>query len=246
MQRQVNAPGSPWPEAVVFDLDGTLVDSAPDIAAALNTVLQGHDLPQFSLDDVTRMIGGGVPKLVERALRALGRPDETDLAARLIEAFLPVYSAAATERTTVFPGVREVLERFAGAGVKMGVCTNKPEGISRQILSALDLARYIGAVVGGDSGPERKPHPAPLLSAFEALGVAPAAGVMVGDSGADAGAARAAGVPVVLVSFGYTQTPVGEIDCDRVIDRFDALEAALAELRPAVGQAADGPLSQGA
>lgn len=190
------------------------------------------------------MIGGGVPKLIERALTARGRPADGALAARLVDAFLPVYSAAATERTTVFPGVREVLERFADAGVRMGVCTNKPAGISERILSDLGLARYIGAVVGGDSGLERKPHPAPLLSALQSLGVSTDGAVMVGDSGADAGAARSAGIPVVLVSFGYTQTPVDEIDCDRIISRFDTLEAVLDELRPRGGSAGDAILSQ--
>ncbi|MGI9382700.1 MAG: phosphoglycolate phosphatase [Methyloligellaceae bacterium] len=245
MQPRESAAARHWPEAVIFDLDGTLVDSAPDLAAALNTVLQDHDLQPLSLDDVTGMIGGGVPKLIERALTALGQPADGALAGRLVDAFLPVYSACATERTTVFPGVRDILERFAGVGVRMGVCTNKPTGISKQILSDLDVARYVDVVVGGDSGLERKPHPAPLLSALESLGVSADGAVMVGDSGADAGAARAAGVPVVLVTFGYTQTPVEEIDCDHVISGFDALEAVLDALRPNGRRAASAAVTQG-
>ncbi len=219
-----------WPQAVVFDLDGTLVESAPDIAAALNVILARHDFPILSLDTITGMIGGGVPKLIERALRLLDQPSDGELAGRMVADYLPVYRDCATERTQLFEGARQVLDGFAANGVRMGVCTNKPGDISRRILTDLGVDHHLQVVVGGDSGLARKPDPAPLLSALRSLGVPRQGAVMVGDSAADVGAARAAGVPIVLVSFGYTRTPAEELGGDRVISGFDALHEALLAL----------------
>ncbi len=220
-----------WPKAILFDLDGTLADSAPDIAVALNLLLREQSLEEFSLEAVTSMVGGGVPLLIERALTALGQKPGADRTGSLAKRFLEIYTPSAAQKTELFPGVREVLENYHGEGVQMGVCTNKPEGVSNMILEALDVAHLFGVVIGGDTLPVKKPDPAPLLAAIESLECDLTHGLMVGDSGVDALAARAAGLPVILVTFGYTQTPVQELDNDGLVDSFSALPGVIKSLR---------------
>ena len=164
----------------------------------------------------------------------------------MVADYLPVYRGCATERTTLFAGARQVLDDFAARGVRMGVCTNKPNDISRRILEDLGVAHHLPVVVGGDGGLPRKPDPAPLLSALRSLGVSPDGAVMVGDSAADVGAARAAGVPIVLVTFGYTRTPVEELGGDGVVSGFDALDGMLDALRSGAVSADEGTISSGA
>jgi len=218
------------PAAILFDLDGTLVDSLPDIAGALGTLFNEMDREPLSSPEVKAMIGGGIPMLIERALTAGQIEVDGEQRGKLTQRFRDIYSARATELTRPFPGVVELLGQMKDAGTRLGVCTNKPEAVSRQILDELELSQFIGAVIGGDTLPTRKPDAAPVLAGLEILGCSPARGLMVGDSDADSGAARAAGVPVILVSFGYTRTPVAEIDADAVIDTFAELPNAIASV----------------
>jgi phosphoglycolate phosphatase len=220
-----------WPTAILFDLDGTLADSAPDIADALNALLQEQGLGEFPLEAVTKMVGGGVSLLIERALKAHGQSAGESQVGVLASRFLEIYSPRAAEKTRLFPGVREVLEHYHEEGIRLGICTNKPESVTRTILEALEVAHLFGSVIGGDTLPVKKPDPAPLLAALGHLGCDLAQGLMVGDSGADALAARAAALPVILVTYGYTRTPVHELDNDGLIDSFSQLPNAIKSLR---------------
>lgn len=220
-----------WPGAILFDLDGTLADSAPDIAMALNLLLDEQNLPRFSTQTVTKMVGGGVPLLIERALKAHGQGVEKDHIAALAARFLEIYTPRAAVLTRLFPGVRGLLESYRDDGVRLGVCTNKPEGVTRMILNALGVAHLFGAVVGGDTLAVKKPDPAPLHAALGILKCAPQHALMVGDSAADANAARAAGIPVILVTFGYTRTPVQELENDGIVESFAKLPEAIAVLK---------------
>lgn len=215
------------PDAVLFDLDGTLADSLPDLAGALNDLLQEQGWRQCSIDEVRLMVGGGVPKLIERALGVLGREIDEEQAAGLVSRFLELYTPRATRLTRLNPGATDLLRQLNDAGAGLGVCTNKPEAVTRRILDALGVLEMMGAIIGGDTTPAKKPDPAPVLAGLERLGCAPARGLLIGDSPADAGAARAAGVPVILVSFGYTQTPVREIGADGIVDSFDEVPGML-------------------
>lgn len=208
-----------FPAAVAWDLDGTLVDSAADLATALNALLVEQGQHTHAVDKVRTMIGAGVAKLIERGFRAAGDPLGESGVERLLPRFMELYTACATDRTRLIDGAREVLEHFYHAGVPQGLCTNKPAGVTRQILQALDVAGFFGVVIGGDSTATRKPDPLPLRTCLEQLGVAPARALMIGDSGADVGAARAAGVPVVLVPDGYTGVPAETLGADWVVER---------------------------
>jgi phosphoglycolate phosphatase len=196
-----------WPRAVVFDLDGTLIHSAPDIAHALNAALGMRGLQPFSVDEVKAMIGGGVPKLAERALLARGvsRLGLLPFAAD----FVRFYRANLTTHTVLYDGARELLEQLLAEERRLGLCTNKREDLVIETLNQLDLAKYFSAVIGERFGRPRKPDPAPLLTVLAELHVLPADAVMVGDSAADADCARAAGVASVMVSFGYGTAGAG-------------------------------------
>lgn len=220
-----------WPEAVVFDLDGTLVDSAPDMASALNQVLAELSLPPYEVARVRGLIGGGVPKLIERALRPHGRMGSEALVARFMEVYVP----RATEASRLYDGVEPELKRLTADGVKCGVCTNKPGGVTRQILEVLGIARFMTSVVGGDTGLPKKPDSAPMLRVLGQLGVTPDKAVSVGDSGVDVALARAVGMPVVLVSYGYTKIPPAELGGDMLVDGFSQLPAAITRLADKVG-----------
>lgn len=219
-----------YPAAIVWDLDGTLAESAPDLAVALNAVLEAHGKARHEVDEVRLMIGGGVPKLIERGFRKSGSPlDEKELE-RIVPQFMEIYSACATDQTYLVDHAREALEHFAKLGVKQGLCTNKPISVTRKIIAALDIERYFGSVIGGDSTLARKPDPLPLCTCIENLGVSPRNAVMVGDSGADVGAARAAGVPVILVPDGYTGVPAGELGADLVVRNLGEVPGKIQEL----------------
>lgn len=226
---------SPWPKAVVFDLDGTLVDSAPDMARALNQLLEEIQLPPYEVAIVRRLIGGGIPKLIERALRPHGKtPDQfgkLDLSARFIE----LYAPRATVDTQIYEGVAAELERLHESGIRCGVCTNKPGAVSRQILEAFGIAQYMQSVVGGDAGLPKKPDSAPMLRVLREMNVRPADAVSVGDSVVDVALARAVGMPVIVVSYGYTKVPADQLGGDILIDRFEQLPAAFVRLGDKVG-----------
>ncbi len=210
--------GKTFPAAIVWDLDGTLVESATDLAAALNTLLNEQNQHSHSVEKVRPMIGNGVAKLIERGFREAGAPIDTARRDALVPRFLEIYSACATDNTALIPHAREVLNFFYLSGVRQGLCTNKPHAVTRQIVSALDISGFFQSIVGGDSTRAKKPHPLPLLTCLEELGIQPVDAVMIGDSGADVGAARAAGVPVVLVPDGYTGAPAVSLGADDVVD----------------------------
>lgn len=220
-----------WPRAIVFDLDGTLIDSAGDIADTLNTCLVDEGIAPFDEPTVVTMIGGGARVLVERALVRIDRFDDVALLERLTANFTSRYAALGAGRSKPFPGAVELLAELTACGLALGVCTNKPEVVTRAVLDELDLARWFGAVVGETRDRPRKPHPAMLLATLEGLSASPLDAIMIGDSAADIGTARAAGVPVVAVSFGYTTTPPAELGADLLIDRLADLPTALARLR---------------
>lgn len=221
-------PLAAWqPAAVVWDLDGTLVDSAPDLATALNTLLNEHGQHGHAVDRVRPMIGGGVSKLIERGFRAAGIPLAGEDCDALVPRFMTIYTACATDSTHLVPDAREVLLHFYHAGIRQGLCTNKPVSVTRLILDDLDIAGFFDSVVGGDTTARKKPDPLPLLTCLEQLGVEPGNALMVGDSGADVGAARAAGVTVALVPDGYTGVPAHTLGADLLIERLADLSRRL-------------------
>ena len=213
------------PHIVVFDLDGTLIDSAPDIHAAANVMLREIGREALDLPRIVSFIGNGVPKLVERCLDATGGRDEAGFRAALA-IFRRAYDADAATLTRPYPGVPEMLEALGGAGFSMGICTNKPEAPARAILEALGLARWFGAVIGGDTLPVTKPDPAPLREAVVRLGGGRA--VYVGDSETDEATAKAAGLPFLFFTGGYRKKPAEAFEADFVFETFEALAAHLA------------------
>lgn len=192
-------PPSPLPGTLLFDLDGTLVDSLPDLTLALNAVLAEAGLPPAGLDLSRRYVGDGARMMLERGFAAHGRTVPADGLAR----FLAVYEANLTRETQPFPGVVAALARLAEAGWRLAVCTNKTERHSRMVLEALGLAPFFAAVAGGDTWPERKPDGRHLTRTLEQMGAPRAGVVMVGDGVNDLLAARDAGLPCVIVAWGY-------------------------------------------
>lgn len=195
--------------AIIFDLDGTLIDSAPDIHAAVARTLDDEGIAPLALDTVRSFIGNGVPVLIDRVMGNLGEPANPERRADLIARFMRYYEAASADLTIVYPGVRAALAALAAAEHPIGLCTNKPEAAARGILEAFGLDSYFQVVIGGDSLPERKPHPAPLLAARHAL-QRPTA-LYVGDSEVDAQTATAAEIPLILFTEGYRKSPVADL-----------------------------------
>lgn len=216
------------PNAIVWDLDGTLIDSALDLCRALNTVLTEAGLETLEVESVRTMIGNGVPKLVQRGFEAVGRRlSDTDLEV-IVARFMALYSANPTAHTRLYPGVAETLETLAIAGVKQGLCTNKPEAVTRSILRQLNVDQYFSAVVGGDTTDARKPDPRPLQVCIDTMGAAVGSTIMIGDSAIDAGSARALRVPIGLVAHGYRHTDLASIDADFVVDDIASVPEILA------------------
>jgi phosphoglycolate phosphatase len=183
----------------LFDLDGTLVDSAPDLHAALDRLMAARGLPGFTRPEVTAMIGDGVRALVERALAARGLPPEEDA----IAAFTADYTAHVADATRPFPGIPEALAALAADGWRFAVCTNKPAKAAEQLLAALGLGGRFAALGGGDSFPVRKPDPRHLLATLAAAGGTPERAAMVGDHRNDLRAAAGAGLPCIFAGWGY-------------------------------------------
>jgi phosphoglycolate phosphatase len=216
-----------WPRAILFDLDGTLIDSAPDLASAVNAVLHRDRLGPLSVDAVRAMIGHGIRKLVERAYAACDRQLDSDELDNHEASMMAVYALHLTVDTKLLDGVVAALEACKNHDVALGVVTNKPTGMSRSILTHFGLLDDFQSVVGGDEGIPRKPHPAPLLRALEMLGVEPADSVMVGDSAADIDAARAAGIASILIEGGYSGAATESLGATKVIAHLSDLEATL-------------------
>jgi len=214
---------------LLLDLDGTLVDSLPDLAAALNRLLGELGAGPLPAEAVRGMVGDGARRLVERGLAAAALP--TDPAAATTR-FLELYGEGLTVGTRPYPAVPKTLARLRETGWRLALCTNKPEAPSRAILAGLGLEGFFAAVAGGDSLPRRKPDPEPLLTLLRELGGTPEAAVMVGDGTNDLLAAAAAGVPAVWAAYGYGGAEVEALPHAARIERFDALPAALAGLLP--------------
>lgn len=216
---------------IVFDLDGTLIDSAPDIQAIANRLLAQEGAAPVSLAETRDFIGNGAAVFVARMRKARGLAESTQ--ARLHADFLAAY-ASAVELTVIYPGVRAALDVLEGQGHALGLCTNKPEGPTRAVLDHLGLTNRFGAILCGDSLPVPKPDPAPLHAAFDRLGDGPA--VYVGDSEVDAETAQRAGVPFLLFTRGYRKTPVEQLYHTHGFDDF-------ADLPGLVAQALEGEIS---
>ena len=220
------------PNTVIFDLDGTLVDSAPDLTGALNATLATLELAPIPEDEVRHMVGQGVRKLLERGLEAHARPMNGAGLDALSAVFVDYYAAHVADHSRPFPGVVATLRWLAARGVKLGVCTNKPEALARQLIAALALDEFFpeAAILGGDSLTVKKPDGRHIIATVEVLDGDLDRTVMVGDSAADSNAARDAGIAVILVSFGYTPIPARELGPDGVIDHFNELPAALSRV----------------
>jgi len=217
------------PSCIVWDLDGTLVDSAPDLATAMNAVLDKRGFFTHSIDVVRTMIGNGVPKLVERGFNAVGMRLDPAQLDELVAMFVKEYKTCATEQTRPYPHIVETLEKVRGMNIPMGVCTNKPEAFTEQILEGLGLAKYFSSVVGGDTTSTRKPDPEPVLACLRGLVSEPASSLMIGDSIHDVHAAHAAGVTVAVVPWGYRSAPVEELGADFVLHDIAALPGMIRE-----------------
>ncbi|MBC01170.1 MAG: phosphoglycolate phosphatase [Rhodobacteraceae bacterium] len=223
-------PVTPWPRALLFDLDGTLVDSVPDIADAINTVLVAEGFAALKVDDVRKMIGNGIQKLVERAFDASGKPLASDELTAMTARMMEVYGKGLTVATTPMPGALSAAAWLHRRGHRLAVVTNKPEAFSREIVEHFGLDEMFTVVVGGDTCATRKPDPEMLFHACRELGVAPEDAILVGDSPADVNAALAGGFPSIAVRGGYTNIAVEKLGADCVIDSLDDLAEALARL----------------
>lgn len=218
-----------YPSTIVFDLDGTLVDTAPDLTLALNHALAVLGRPPVPAQSVRHMVGHGARKLLERGLLASGAA-EPALVEAGVPSFLDYYWRHIADESRPFAGVEAALQRLAGAGCKLAVCTNKPVLLAQALIDALGWTTRFDAVLGFDSVPLPKPDPGHVWAAIEAAGGCVEDAAFVGDSITDVAAARAAGVPVVVVSFGFSDRPVAALGADFVIDHYDALDAALATM----------------
>jgi phosphoglycolate phosphatase len=212
---------------LVFDLDGTLVDTAPDLIASTNHVLDHLGLPPVDAEMLRPWVGHGARYMIERAVGPAGENLTPAEHAALLERYLDYYGSHIADGSQPFDGLLPLLDKYKADGVKLAVCTNKNERMSRLLLDALDMSHYFTAVAGRDTLPNAKPHPDALLGTIAMAGGEKSRAVMIGDSGVDVATAKAAGVPVIGVSFGYTETPVHEFSPDAVIDHYRELEPAI-------------------
>jgi phosphoglycolate phosphatase len=216
-------------DAVLFDLDGTLVDTAPCIAAALNQALAANGFGSIAPVEVTAMIGGGVPMLIERALTKLGKTPGPQIIADMLVHYRAVYLTQPGPTPALFPAVERALLELHEMDLKLGVVTNTFDRFLRTLLHRTGLARLFDITVSADTVPERKPHPAPLLYACDALSVAPANALFVGDSRNDAEAAQAAHMRMVCMTYGYNEgRPVAALPCDAFLGNMGELPKLLA------------------
>jgi phosphoglycolate phosphatase len=224
-------PTAPEADAtLVFDLDGTLAETAPDLIAALNFVLTSEGVAPVPLSSARSLLGAGGRALIARGFAQAEQPLAADRLEVLFGRFLGYYNTHIADQSGLFPGVLECLDRCAEAGWRLAVCTNKLEHSSHLLLGKLGVADRFAFVCGQDTFGVGKPDPKPLLETIRKAGGRPDRALMIGDSRTDIDTARAAGTPVVAVDFGYTDTPVAELGPDRVISHFDALFAAADEL----------------
>ncbi|CAA7614492.1 phosphoglycolate phosphatase [Magnetospirillum sp. SS-4] len=215
--------------AIVFDLDGTLIDSAPDVRAAINLLLAEEGRPQLSLPQVQDLVGEGATALIERAWAATGTAAAPDRVGPLVERYLAHYRACPAGHTLVYDGVAELLEGLRARGDLLGICTNKPHRMTEIVLEALDLSRHFAAVLGGDF-PRRKPDGEHILETIRRMGAEGRPALYVGDSITDVRAARNAGLPVVAVDWGYARMAPADLGADRLISSLAQLPAVIEEM----------------
>jgi phosphoglycolate phosphatase len=220
---------------VVFDLDGTLVDTAPDLINALNFVLDREGLPAVPLHSARNMIGAGARKLIERGLEVEGRSMSFEEVTRLTSDFIDYYAAHIADASRPFPGLAGALDDLAARGYRFAVCTNKLEWLSKRLLDQLGLSARFSAICGADTFGVAKPDPAILQQTVARAGGELSSAVMVGDAGPDIGVARRAGIPVIGVEFGYSEVPIADFKPDRLIAHMRELPAAVEALMPPRG-----------
>jgi phosphoglycolate phosphatase len=208
---------------VIFDLDGTLVDTAPDLARATNYVLASRGRQPLSAADVRSMVGQGARSLIRRGFAATGGSPSDQEVEDLFQLFLSYYADHIAIDSRLFPGSREVLDLCRGKGMRLGICTNKPEALSRMLVESLGLKGYFDAIVGMDTIKVAKPDPRIYGETLRRLNINGGRTVMIGDSETDVLTARAAGVPVIGVTFGYTPKPLVEFAPDYLADTYDEL-----------------------
>jgi phosphoglycolate phosphatase len=212
---------------VVFDLDGTLVDTAPDLINALNFVLDREGLPPVPLHSARTMIGGGARRLIERGLELEGRSASLEEITRLTRDFVDHYAAHIADESRPFEGLESALDDLSARGYRFAVCTNKLEWLSKLLLDQLRLSSRFSAICGADTFGVSKPDPAILRQTIARAGGDLSSAIMVGDAGPDVGAARRAGIPVIGVGFGYTEVPIADLKPDRLIHHMSELPAAV-------------------
>jgi phosphoglycolate phosphatase len=215
---------------VVFDLDGTLVDTAPDLINALNYILVREGMPPVPLHSARTMIGAGVRRLLERGLELDGRTVELEDINRLTVDFIDYYAAHIADASRPFEGLEGALDELAARDCRFAVCTNKLEWLSKRLLDRLGLSARFSAICGADTFGISKPDPAILRQTVARAGGELSSTVMVGDAGPDIGVARRAGVPVIGVTFGYTEVPIADLKPDLLIHHMKELPAAVASL----------------
>lgn len=220
---------------VAFDLDGTLVDTAPDLIGTLNILLNDEGLPALPLDEARPFIGRGARWLIERGFEAAGQHLHPARVQPLFDRFIAHYLDHIADESRPFPGCEAALDALRAAGAKLCVCTNKRTDLSVALLETLGLASRFEAVIGADAAPAIKPDPRHLQAAVDAVGGDMTRAIMVGDAFTDAGAARAAKAGLILVSFGYTEVPAADLDPDILIHSFDELPDACVRLLGACG-----------
>ncbi|KAF5886453.1 HAD family hydrolase [Rhizobium sp. PEPV16] len=217
------------PALVVFDLDGTLLDTHVDLVESLNHTIAALDLEPVSYDDLTHLVGQGARVMIERACRLRGHPLESDTLPPLVERFVAHYAGNMPGRTEPYPGLVAAMDRLKSQDYRLAVCTNKMESLALGLLGKLELTRYFDAITGGDSFEYRKPDARHLTGTIERAGGDITRTVMIGDSVNDIAVARNAGVPSIAVPFGYSDVPVSSLDPDVIITHFDALTPELVE-----------------
>jgi phosphoglycolate phosphatase len=225
------------PPIIVFDLDGTLVDTAPDLIDTLDAILARERLPPVPFEQARKLIGGGAKMMIERALQTEGRICTPAALDQLYGEFVAHYAGRIAERSRPFPGLLPALDALAADGHRFAVCTNKLESLSRRLLDALGMTAYFAAICGQDTFAVQKPDPEMLRRTIARAGGTPMRAVMVGDSATDINTARAAAVPFVGVDFGYTEIPLAQLEPDRLISSFAELPTVVLELLPGVPSA---------
>ena len=215
---------------LAFDLDGTLIDTAPDLIRATNYVLAGAGLPAVAGDAIRPYVSFGARRMIERGLELNDAPLTVGEVDVMFESFLAYYADNIAAESRPYPTLLATLDTLAGAGAKLAVCTNKRENLSRRLLAELGLAQRFSAICGRDTFSVCKPHPDHLTGTIAAAGGDPRRAVMIGDSNTDVSTAKAAGIPIIGVSFGYTEVPMRDLAPDAVIDHYDEFGAALSRV----------------